>query len=104
VEKESCELNIAELHEEINNILLDIKAPAEGGHLWEPYQKVAAYLVRLIEIHNQLAWREITGETTPAEKKFRTMIVDKSIEVLEKVASYESRKITARKIEMELDR
>jgi hypothetical protein len=60
--------------------------------------------VRLIEIHNQLAWREITGEGDQAEKKFRTMIVDKTIEALEKVASYESRKLTAKKMEMELDR
>lgn len=97
-------MNITDLHEEITNILLDIKAPEEGGHLWEPYQKVAAYLVRLIEIHNDLAWAEITGGATTEEKKFRTMIVDKSIEVLEKVASYESRKITAKKIELELER
>lgn len=97
-------MNITDLHEEINNILADVKAPQDGGHLWEPYQKVSAYLIRLIEIHNQLAWLEINGETTPAEKKFRTMVVDKTIEALEKVASYESRKITAKKMEMELER
>lgn len=97
-------MNITDLQEEIENILSDVKSPQEGGHLWDPYQKVAAYIVRLIEIHNQLAWLEITGEATPAEKKFRTMIVDKTIEALEKVASYESRKLTAKRMEMELDR
>lgn len=97
-------MNITDLQEEIENILLDVKQPVDGGHLWEPYQKVSAYIVRLIEIHNQLSWREINGEGSPQEKKFRTMIVDKTIEALEKVASYESRKLTAKKMEMELDR
>src|ERR1044072_5247653 len=97
-------MDIIQLQEEITNILSDVKDPHDGLHLWDPYQKVAAYLVRLIEIHNQLAWREITGEGDQAEKKFRTMIVDKTIEALEKVASYESRKLTAKKMEMELDR
>lgn len=97
-------MNITELHEEINNILIDVSSHEDGGRIWEPYQKVAAYIIRLTEIHNQLAMREIDGVATPAEKKFRTLVVDKTIEALEKVASYESRKITAKKIEMELDR
>ncbi|SRR5260221_430229 len=97
-------MNINDLHEEIQQILLDVGNQDDTLHLWEPYQKATAYLLRLIEIHNQLSWREIMGEATPQEKKFRTMILDKTIEALEKVASYESRKITAKKIEMELDR
>lgn len=97
-------MNITDLQEEINNILSDISSPVDGGRIWEPYQKVAAYIIRLTEIHNQLSMMEIEGTATPAQKKFRTLIVDKTIEALEKVASYESRKITAKKIEMELDR
>lgn len=97
-------MNITGLQEEISNILIEVKSPEDSGHLWEPYQKVSAYLVRLIEIHNQLAWREITGEGTLEEKKFRTMIVDKTIEALEKVASYESRKLTAKRMEWDIEK
>lgn len=97
-------MNITDLQEEIEKILADVGTHEDGGRIWEPYQKVAGYIIRLTEVHNQLAWLEITGQATPAEKKFRTMIVDKTIESLEKVASYESRKITAKKMELELDR
>ena len=97
-------MNITELQEEISNILTDVSHTDDSGHLWDGHQKVTAYIIRLIEIHNQLAWREITGEGNLEEKKFRTMIVDKTIEALEKAASYESRKLTAKKMEMELDR
>jgi len=97
-------MNINDLHDEIQQILSSVSQSSDEGHLWEPYQKVTAYLLRLIEIHNQLSWAEIMGEASPQEKKFRTMIVDKAIEGLEKVASYESRKLTAKKMELELDK
>lgn len=97
-------MNIIDLQEEIEKILLDVSTHEDGGRIWEPYQKVAGYIIRLQEIHNYLAWKEVTGEATPVEKKFRTMIVDKTIESLEKVASYESRKITAKRMEWDIEK
>lgn len=97
-------MNINDLHEEIQQILLEVGNPEDSGHLWEKHQKVVAFLLRLSEIHNELSWREITGEATPQEKKFRTMIVDQTITSLEKAAAFESRKLAAKKIEWEMDR
>jgi hypothetical protein len=55
-------------------------------------------------MHNELSLAEIAGNATPEAKKFRTMIVDPTIERLEKVASFESRKITGKQIEATLER
>jgi hypothetical protein len=97
-------LNITELHEEVKQLLSEIDLSIDGEHLWENYQKITAYLLRLGEIHNELAWLEISGEATPEIKKFRTMIIDPTIDRLEKAASYESRKITAKSIEWQMER
>lgn len=40
----------------------------------------------------------------PALKKLRTLVIDPTIERLEKVANYESRKLTALQMEQELER
>lgn len=97
-------MNVTDLHEEVNNILQDIDLDDDGEHLWEQYQKISAYLLRLNQIHNDLAWLEITGQATAEQKRFRTMVVDKTIDTLEKLASFASRKISARKIEWEMSR
>ncbi len=97
-------MNIIELHAEIENILSDIDLAEDGEHLWEQYQKISAYLLRLNQIHNDLAWLEILGQASAEQKKFRTMIVDKTIESLEKLALFASRKITAKKVEWEMER
>lgn len=97
-------MNVEDLFKEIENILQDVDPNTDGETLVENYQKVAAYLMRLQEIHNQLSLLEITGRITPDLKKFRTMIVDSTIERLEKLAVFESRKLTAKKIEFDLER
>lgn len=96
-------MDVAELYKEVTSYLDDINVWEEGERIYSNYQKVSGYALRLTEIHNQLALMEITGEITPELKKFRTMILDKTIERLEDLARYESRKITAMQIELNIE-
>lgn len=97
-------MNVEDLYVEIESILRDVDPNIDGETLIENYQKVASYLMRLGEIHNQLAYMEIKGTATAETKKFRTMIVDATIDRLEKLASFESRKLTAKGMEIALER
>jgi hypothetical protein len=92
------------LAEEVMGYLREIKVDLDGEHMYSNYQKVTAYCVRLTEIHNEIALMEIQGLADPELKKFRTMVLDPTIERLEKVAAFESRKITAKGIEASLER
>ena len=76
----------------------------DGEHVWDNYQKVTAILLWLQEVHNEIASLEITGQDWAEIKKFRTLIVDPTIERLEKVAAFESRKITGKQMEKDLER
>jgi hypothetical protein len=91
-------------HVEIEELLKDINVGEDGEHLWENYQKVTATAFRLSEMHNEISMMEITGEDWPEIKKLRTLIIDPTIERLEKVAAFESRKITGKQMELTLDR
>jgi len=82
----------------------DLQVEIEGDKLYSNYQKVTAYTLRLQEIHNEIALSEIKGEASTELKKFRTMILDPTIERFEKVAAFESRKITAKQLEANLER
>lgn len=68
------------------------------------FKQVTGYLIRCQEIHNQIAMEEIYNRASPELKKFRTMVLDPTIERFEKVANFESRKITAMQVELQLDR
>jgi len=95
---------LATYHTEVEEIVRDIKVGEDGEHLWENYQKVTAVTLRLSEIHNEISMMEIMGEDWPEIKKLRTLIIDPTIERLEKVAAFESRKITGKQMELTLDR
>lgn len=97
-------LVMAAVRDEIAKYLSDVSNDLDGEHLYSNYQKVTAYCVRLQEIHNELSIMEIEGTISPQLKKLRTMVLDPTIERLEKVAAFESRKITARQIEANLER
>jgi hypothetical protein len=97
-------LNITELWDEIEIYLKQVDVHIDGEHVWTNYENVVGIIMRLQEIHNQLALMEIRGEANTEIKKFRTMIVDPTIERLEKVASFESRKITGKALEAQLER
>lgn len=95
---------LPELVEEVMGYVSDLKTNNEGAHLYSNYEVVIGYMMRLQEIHNQIALMEITGRADNELRRFRTMIVDPTIERLEKVAAFESRKITALSIERDLER
>lgn len=92
-------MDLPDLIEEVFGYISDIKIMEEGEHIWSNYQKVTSYLLRLQEIHNEIALAEITGVADTELKKFRTLIIDPTIERLEKVGAYESRKISAMQLE-----
>lgn len=96
-------MDLQELYREVSSCIDDINVWEEGERIYSNYQKVTGYALRLTEIHNQLALLEITGAITPELKKFRTLILDKTIERLEEIARYESRKISAMQLEINLN-
>lgn len=97
-------MDVDVLFKEVMAYIDDIQVDVEGDRIYSNYQKVTAFSLRLSEIHNEIALAEIKGEATQELKKFRTMILDPTIERFEKVAAYESRKITAKALEANLDR
>lgn len=92
------------LAEEVMGYVSDIDVENSGEHIYSNYQKVVGYILRLTEIHNEIALMEITGRADSELRRFRTMIVDPTIERFEKVSAFESRKITALSMEMNLER
>lgn len=97
-------MDLGKLMEEVNNYVETIQVGEDGEHLWDNYQEVVAISLRLQTIHNDIAYEEILGQADSELKRFRTMIVDPTIERFDKLAAFESRKITARAIEAQLDR
>jgi len=97
-------MDIVELYKEVAAYVADLDVDIDGEHLWSNYQKVSGILIRLSQIRNELAYLEVIGKASPEAKKFRTMVLDPSIERFDKVAAFESRKITAKQIESNLER
>lgn len=95
---------LSSYQQEVDQLVKEINVTEDGEHLWDNYQKVTAMSIRLAEMHNEIANLEIMGYDWTELKKFRTLIVDPTIERLEKVAAFESRKLTAKQMEMNLDR
>lgn len=97
-------MDINKVYEEVSGYLDSLDVDEDGEHLWSNYQEVTAILIRLTQIKNDIAFSELTGKATPAAKKFRTAILEPIIERFEKVAIYESRKITARTAEWDMEK
>jgi len=97
-------MDISHLYEEVSGYLASLDVDQEGEHLWSNYQEVTAILIRLSQIKNEIAYLELLGKASPTAKKFRTTILEPVIERYEKVAIYESRKITARQAEWEMEK
>lgn len=95
---------LAEYDMEVQALVGEVNVDIEGEHLWTNYQQVTAIIIRMQEMHNEISLMEIYGEDWPEIKKFRTLVIDPTIERLERVAAYESRKITAKQMEKDLDR
>jgi hypothetical protein len=97
-------MDIDELYSEISKYLSEVEIENDGEHLWSNYEKATGILIRLQQIHNDLSYLEVIGKASTDVKKFRTAIVDPTIERFERIAMYESRKITAKGIEANLER
>src|SRR6266576_2196857 len=93
--RKNWRVDLDKLAEEVMGYIDQIQVEIDGERLYSNYQKVIAFSLRLSEIHAQIALEEIRGKATPELKKFRTMVLDPTIERFDKVATYESRKITA---------
>jgi len=100
----SANTDVPALYAEVKGYLDETDVAIDGERLYSNYERVTGILIRLQEIRNDLAYEEIIGMSSPDRKKFRTMILDPVIERFEKVAVYESRKISARAIEANLER
>lgn len=97
-------MEIEKLFEEIEGYYKEIENLDDGEHLWDSYQRVIAIMMRVSHIRTELAWREVKSSVTTPEKKFRTMILDPFIERLHELATFESRKITAKGIELQMEK
>jgi hypothetical protein len=98
------DIDIDALYAEISKYLNELEIEIDGEHLWSNYQRSTAILIRLQQIHNELSYLEVIGKASADVKKFRTAIVDPTIERFDKISAYESRKITAKNIEAQLER
>lgn len=89
---------------EIDELLKEINVEEDGEHLWDNYQKVTAVAFRLSQMHNDISEREIFGTDWPELKKLRTQIIDATLERLDRVGAFESRKITGKQMEFEMEK
>jgi hypothetical protein len=97
-------LDILKLIEEIRGYRKQLNVEREGEHLHSNYQEVMAVMWRVSALREEIAYLELMGTATPQEKKFRTTILDPFIDTLHDMATFESRKITAKGIEAKVDR
>lgn len=96
------DLDLLEL--EVQTYIENLKEEIEDDRLWADYKRVTGYALRLSEIHNQIAKLEYRGKAPTELKKFRTMILDPTIERFDKIATYESRKLTAKRLEFDMEK
>ena len=97
-------MKLEEWMREINGYMSELDVTVDGPHLWDNYQKVVAIMLRVQAIRTELAWQEVIHQATNDEKKFRTMVIDPFIDRLHEVATFESRKITAKGIEANMEK
>lgn len=97
-------MNLQNLIAELNKYIESIDVGNDGEHLWDNYQEIVAISMRLQQIHTDIAIEEIYNEASPELRKFRTLVLDPLIERLDKIAVFESRKMTGKMKEFEMDR
>lgn len=88
---------------EVTDYIDTIQVGFDGEHVWDNYQEITAISLRLQQIHNDIAMEEIYGNADPELKKFRTMVVDPTLDRLDKLAAFESRKMTGKRTEWEME-
>jgi hypothetical protein len=97
-------MNLDALIAEVKEYIDSINVGEDGEDIWSNYQEITAISLRLQQIHNDIAEAEIFGTADTELKKFRTMILDPTLERLDKLATFESRKMTGKRMAWEMDR
>lgn len=97
-------MDIEKIYKEVLEYYQTIENLNEGEHLWDSYQNVVAIMLRVSHIRSEIAFLEVMGQASPQQKKFRTMVLDPFIDRLHEVATFESRKITAKSIEAQMEK
>lgn len=98
------DLDLHSLLAEVKTYIDDIHVGEDGENVWDNYQEITAISLRLQQIHNDIAEAEIFGNADSELKRFRTMIVDPTIERLDKIAAFESRKMTGKRMQWEMSK
>lgn len=97
-------MDVDELYAEVSKYLEETDPSIDGDRLYSNYERATSIIVRLQSIKNDIAYLEMFGKADATLKKFRTTILEDTIRTFEKVAAYESRKISAKQVEIQLDR
>lgn len=97
-------MDVDVLYAEVSGYLSDTDVTSDGDHLITNYERVTGIIIRLQEIKNEIAYLEMFNKADSSLKKFRTTILEDTIRTFEKVAMFESRKISAKQIEIQLDK
>jgi hypothetical protein len=97
-------VDVDTLYAELTGYLNDTDVTNEGEHLITNYERVTGIIIRLQAIKNEIAYLEMFGRADSSLKKFRTTILEDTIRTFEKVAMFESRKISAKQVEIQLDK
>jgi len=97
-------MDVDDLFVEVSTYLKETEVGIDGERLYSNYERATQITVRLQSIKNDIAYLELHGQASTDLKKFRTTILEDTIRTFEKVAAYESRKISAIKVESELER
>ncbi len=95
-------MDIEILIAEVKSYIDSIDVTQDGDHLYSNYEEIMAISWRLQQIHNDIAELEIKGLADPELRKFRTLVVDSTLERLDKLAAFESRKMTGKKQEWDM--
>lgn len=98
------EYDLESLRSEVDEYVKYLEIGEDGEHLWSNYQRISSILMRLQQIRNDLGYLEIIGAIPTDLKKFRTLILDPTIDRFDKAAQFESRKITAMGLEIQLEK
>lgn len=97
-------MDVGLIYQEIESYYEEIENLDDGEHLIDRYKRVVAIMIRVGHLRSEFSWLEVNGEASPQQKKFRTMILDPFIERLQEIARYESRAITAKTVEFNMEK
>ena len=97
-------MDVEKLYAEVSTYLSETDVVSDGDRIISNYERAVSILVRLQEIKNEISLEELYGRAPTTLKKFRTTILEDTIQTFQDVCRFESRKISARQLESQLDK